>query len=227
MFAHDCIDGRMERESMSILCVIKAVAQTKEATFSTHGYFPNGTNVLFSRQNVIDSTDYPLSYSHNVFRLQSNQFPHGDSVRISLLIPDINNDLRLAVSKKSLRDTEVSKRPFCPYNEGNLEIIIAREVKRIHRLVSVRIWERLLVSFGLNPVIESFDFTIRAFDELSREFRSSSELVLIGFPGFEQKVQFHLGMWRTVSYVLLESRGIPAKLLLFDFHWQKRFEFRL
>jgi hypothetical protein len=76
-------------------------------------------------------------------------------------------------------------------------------------------------------VIESFDFTIRVFNELNSEFWSSSELVLIGFPGFEQKVQFHLWMWRSVSYVLLESRDIPAKMFLFDFHWQKGFEFRL
>jgi hypothetical protein len=133
MFTQDCTDGRMEKESKSILGVIKTLTQTKEATFSTYACLANGMNVLFSCQNVIGSINYTLSGSHNVSHLQSNQFPHGDSFLINLFIPNIDNDLRLAVSKKSPRHTQLSKRPFCQYNEGNLEPIIAREVKRIHR----------------------------------------------------------------------------------------------
>jgi hypothetical protein len=146
---------------------------------------------------------------------------------MSLLIPDINCDLRHAVSKKSPRGKEVSKRPFFQHNEGSRKIMIPREAKRIHRLISIHTSECLLVSFGLNTMIESFDFTIKAFDELNCEFGSSSELVVIGFPGFEQKVRFLVWMRRPVSYVLPVSRDIPAKMFRVDFHRQKWFEFRL
>jgi hypothetical protein len=36
-------------------------------------------------------------------------------------------------------------------------------------------------------MIESFDFTLKIFDELNNKFWSSSELVAAGFRGHEQK----------------------------------------
>jgi hypothetical protein len=76
-------------------------------------------------------------------------------------------------------------------------------------------------------MIERFDFTIKAFYELNCEFRFPSELVMIGYPGFEHKVRFHVLMRRPISYLLPVSRDIAVKILRFDFHCQNEFEFRL
>jgi hypothetical protein len=72
MSVQDGFDGRMERESAVIFCVIQAVAQINKGTFTRYACLSNGTNQLFSLQNVIGATNSPLGYSHDVFHVQSN-----------------------------------------------------------------------------------------------------------------------------------------------------------
>jgi hypothetical protein len=171
---------------------------------------------LFPLQLYLISERYPLVFDNGVFWIRSPHFHFGESVVIRLHIPHFRGELRPGIAKNSRPGNEVSEAPVCEVVDGRLEMLIPRESNRIHAVVQLRISEQLLVSFGFNSLIETFDFSVKGYDQQRNEFLSN-EISVVATRGRNVTIRFHvwLGQPRSgkdVHFTIRPNRMIHTKI---------------
>jgi hypothetical protein len=185
---------------------------------------------LFPLRVVISAHNFCLTYFNEIFHVQKPLFVPGDTLRIDFSVPHGPPELRSEVWTTSHEDNE-STEPMCSFVNNALMIIIPHESKRIHGIVSVRLSSHLDLSFEINGIIQSFDFSVMGYDQ-GKDQLCSDCLTIVSAPNYSQCIKFHVWMTQTrakkdISFETAPSQSAGSQFRVPDFRHGDEFDFEL